>query len=84
MGPQDEAAEVALLMDCAYQDNATRELAQRLGFVAVVPPSPKRRQPWPLDKAWSCPAFADTYALERRSPRCPRPSRPSQRHFASR
>ena len=38
-------------MDCAYQDNATRELAQRLGFVPVVPPSPQRTQPWPLDKA---------------------------------
>ena len=51
MGPQDEAAEVALLMDGAYEDNATRELAQRLGFVSVVLPNPQRRQPWALDKA---------------------------------
>jgi len=50
MGHQD-AGDVALLMDCAYEDNATRELAQRLGFVPVVPPNPQRRQPWPLDKA---------------------------------
>jgi len=50
MGPQ-EAGAVALLMDGAYQDNATRELAQAMGFVPVVPPSPKRREPWPLDKA---------------------------------
>jgi len=42
---------MALLMDAAYEDNATRELAQRLGFVPVVPPNPQRRQPWPLDKA---------------------------------
>ena len=44
MGPQ-EAGAVALLMDGAYQDNATRELAQAMGFVPVVPPSPKRREP---------------------------------------
>ena len=50
MGHQD-AGDVALLMDCAYEDNATRELAQRLGFVPVVPPNPQRRQPWALDKA---------------------------------
>ena len=50
MGHQD-AGDVALLMDAAYEDNATRELAQRLGFVPVVPPNPQRRQPWPLDKA---------------------------------
>ena len=42
---------MALLMDCAYEDNATRELARQLGFVPVVPPNPQRRQPWPLDKA---------------------------------
>ena len=50
MGHQD-AGDVALLMDGAYEDNATRELARRLGFVPVVPPNPQRRQPWPLDKA---------------------------------
>ena len=50
MGAQ-EAGAVALLMDGAYQDNATRELAHELGFVPVVPPSPKRREPWPLDKS---------------------------------
>lgn len=42
--------QVALLMDSAYQDNATRELARQLGFVPVVPPSPQRCDPWPLDK----------------------------------
>ncbi|WP_157866630.1 hypothetical protein [Aromatoleum aromaticum] len=37
---QQEAGEVALLMDNAYVDNATRELAQQQGFVPVVPPNP--------------------------------------------
>ena len=46
-----EAGAVALLMDSAYQDNATRELAQAMGFVPVVPPSPTRREPWLLEKA---------------------------------
>ena len=50
MGPQ-EAGAVALLMDSAYEGDATRELAHAMGFVPVVPPSPKRREPWELDKA---------------------------------
>jgi transposase len=41
---------VALLMDCAYQDDATREMAAGLGLVPVVPPNPQRRQPWEYDK----------------------------------
>ena len=51
MGRPQEAGEVALLMDSAYEGNATQELAQRLGFVPVVPSNPKRRQPHKLDKA---------------------------------
>ena len=50
MGGPQEAGEVALLMDSAYEGDATRELAQQLGFVPVVPPNPKRREPWELDK----------------------------------
>ena len=50
MGCQD-AGEVALLMDSAYEGDATRELAREMGFLPVVPPSPKRREPWALDKA---------------------------------
>lgn len=49
LGPQPAGA-VALVMDSAYQDNATRALAQQQGLVPVVPPNPQRRQPWPLDK----------------------------------
>ena len=51
MGGPQEAGQVALLMDSAYEGNATQELAQQLGFVAVVPSNPKRRQPHKLDKA---------------------------------
>jgi transposase len=40
----------ALLMDSAYQDDATRELAHRLGWMPVVPPNPQRRQPWSYDR----------------------------------
>ena len=36
MGGPQEAGEVALLMDSAYEGDATRELAQQLGFVPVV------------------------------------------------
>jgi transposase len=43
LGPHHEY--VALLMDSAYQDDATRELAIRLGFIPVVPPNPQRLQP---------------------------------------
>jgi len=38
-------------MDSAYEGDATRELAQQLGFVPVVPSNPQRRQPCQLDKA---------------------------------
>ena len=37
LGPHD--GRVALLMDCAYQDNATREWALNLGLLPVVPPA---------------------------------------------
>ncbi len=40
----------ALLMDCAYQGNATRALARELGYVPVVPPNPQRRDPWEYDR----------------------------------
>ena len=41
---------MVLLIDRAYEGDATRELAQALGFVPVVPPNPQRKQPWSLDK----------------------------------
>lgn len=39
-----------LLMDSAYQDNATRELAYSMGLVPVVPANPQRCQPWQIDQ----------------------------------
>ena len=50
MGGPQEAGEVELLMDSAYEGDATRDLAEQLGFVPVVPPNPQRKQPWSLDK----------------------------------
>ena len=40
-----------LLMDCAYEGNATRELAKQLNYSPIVPPNPRRLNPWILDKA---------------------------------
>ena len=39
-----------LAMDRAYEDNATRELAEKQGFVPVVPPKSNRIEPWEYDK----------------------------------
>ena len=50
MGGPREAGKVALLMDSAYEGDATRELARQLGFVPVVPAHPQRKRPWTLDK----------------------------------
>ena len=37
-------------MDRAYEDNATRELAVKQGFIPVVPPKSNRKEPWEYDK----------------------------------
>lgn len=39
-----------VLMDRAYEDNETRELAMKQGFVPVVPPKGNRKNPWDYDK----------------------------------
>ena len=44
------AAGTALLMDKAYEDDATRELARNLGFDPVVPPKSNRKDPWEYDR----------------------------------
>ena len=44
-------APLHLLMDRAYEDNETRQLALDSGFVPVAPPKRNRLQPWPYDKA---------------------------------
>ena len=40
-----------LLMDRAYEGDATRQLALDLGFTPVVPPLSSRIQPWEYDRA---------------------------------
>lgn len=39
-----------LLMDRAYEDDATRSLAIEQGFIPVVPPKKNRKKPWEYDK----------------------------------
>ena len=39
-----------LLMDRAYEGNATRALAVALGYIPVVPPKSNRKDPWLYDK----------------------------------
>ena len=48
MGPQD--ANVALVMDRAYQGDETHQLALDLGFTPVVPPLKTRTDPWEYDR----------------------------------
>ena len=40
----------ALVMDRAYEDDRTRQLALDLGFVPVVPPKSNRLDPWEYDR----------------------------------
>jgi transposase len=42
--------EVYLLMDRAYEGNATRDLAIQRGYTPVVPPKSNRKEPWEYDK----------------------------------
>ena len=37
-------------MDRAYEGDATRALAEANGFIPVVPPNPKRKEPWEYDR----------------------------------
>ena len=43
-------AGLPLLMDRAYEGDATRQLAQALGFTPIVPPKRHRRAPWQYDQ----------------------------------
>ncbi len=40
-----------LVMDRAYEDDVTRQLAAQLGYHLVVPPKSNRRRPWTYDRA---------------------------------
>jgi transposase len=49
MGPLP--APLYLIMDRAYEDNQTLQLALDFGFLPVVPPRHNRLHPWLYDKA---------------------------------
>ena len=44
-------APLHLIMDQAYEDNETRQLALNFAFIPVVPPKSNRLEPWEYDKA---------------------------------
>ena len=44
-------APLHLIMDKAYEDNQTLQLALDFGYIPVVPPRPNRLDPWQLDRA---------------------------------
>jgi len=44
-------APMHLILDRAYEDNETRQLALDFGWIAVVPPKSNRLEPWLYDKA---------------------------------
>ena len=44
------AREVSLLMDRAYEGDATRNLAVQMGYIPVVPPKNNRKNLWEYDK----------------------------------
>ena len=37
-------------MDRAYEGDDTRQLAEELGYIPVVPPNPNRLNPWEYDR----------------------------------
>ena len=37
-------------MDRAYEGDDTRQLAEQLGYIPVVPPNPNRLHPWEYDR----------------------------------
>ena len=39
-----------LLMDRAYENDKTRSLAVKNGFIPVIPPKKNRKEPWDYDK----------------------------------
>jgi transposase len=39
-----------VIMDRAYEGDATRQLVRELGCIPVVPPKSNRREPWEYDR----------------------------------
>ena len=53
-----------LLMDRAYEDNSTRKLAVKQGFIPAVPPKRNRKEPWDYDKElYKCRNEVERYFL---------------------
>ena len=50
-----------LLMDRAYEDDQTRQLALDLGWIPVVPPKRSRLEPWEYDRV----LYRRRYEVER-------------------
>jgi len=67
---------VALIMDKAYEGDATRQLALELGFTPVVPPKSNRVNPWSYDevlyrrRSWIARLFRRLSGLRRIFSRC--------------
>ena len=47
---EEPSGNPALVMDRAYEDDATRQLALDLGFAPIVPPKSNRLDPWEYDR----------------------------------
>ncbi len=61
-----------LLMDRAYEDNETRELAVKQGFVPVVPPKRNRKNPWEYDKElYKCSLSRKTQKIDTQNAKIP-------------
>jgi transposase len=49
IGPLPQS--LPLIMDRAYEDNETRQLALEFNYIPVVPPKSNRLDPWQYDRA---------------------------------
>jgi len=50
LGLRSTDSKISMIMDRAYEGDATRQLVLDLGFAPVVPPKANRLQPWQYDK----------------------------------
>ena len=50
IGKGARSERIPLLMDRAYEGDETRQLAEALGYLPVVPPKKNRKEPWEYDK----------------------------------
>jgi len=50
LGLRSTDSKISMIMDRAYEGDATRQLVLDLGFTPVVPPKANRLRPWQYDK----------------------------------